>query len=243
MGALRLADAIAVLRSTRSEWHPDWQLFVRLAGEATEVPLTDVLAQQGLEPVLDWSVRHERGIRGVRSYILTDQNERPLWDQPAFPPDDNPGVIVVPWFRDGSEMWLGLQIEYRPLLRDADGHQGAEITAFPRGYAAPGESPKIAAERELLEETSLRALEVTVLGNVVADTAWFPDGPVVCAARITPQTTPIEFDGSHEGVKNVRFEPLKSLVGTLPTRCGFTLAALAYFLEFALQSGWTLKGN
>ena len=69
--------------------------------------------------------------------------------------EHNPAVLLVPLEADGS-LWLVRQ--YRHAA-------GEDLLEFPAGSLEPGEDPAEGAQRELREETGLRADELVDLGG------------------------------------------------------------------------------
>jgi ADP-ribose pyrophosphatase len=73
------------------------------------------------------------------------------------PPDY---VIVLPRLRDGKVV---LVRQYRPVVED-------DVVEIPAGQVDPGESPEVAARRELEEETGCVAGPMVFLGMLHPDT-------------------------------------------------------------------------
>jgi len=83
------------------------------------------------------------------------------------------GAGVLPVHDDGS---VCLIRQLRPAI-------GQELIEIPAGRLSPGEEPLLCAERELLEETGLRAAEFIPLGHIHSSPGVFDEVIHLYAAR------------------------------------------------------------
>ena len=129
------------------------------------------------------------------------------------------GVIIIPRWPDGDyEM---VKIQRVPSM-------GISIE-FPRGGVEPGETPQVAALRELVEETGLRADLRTLhhVGQVFGDTATIDSWCDVFVAQIDPDA-PVQRVAAHEPTEPVRVTTafVAHAIKTNLIRDGLTLSAV-----------------
>ena len=70
--------------------------------------------------------------------------------------------MVVPEFSCGGVMLEGSKV----LLVQVKSMKGRKIWSFPKGHIEPGETPRQAALREVLEETGYKAQNMIYLGKI-----------------------------------------------------------------------------
>lgn len=83
------------------------------------------------------------------------------------------GAGILPVHDDGS---VSLIRQFRPAA-------GQQLIEIPAGRLAPGEEPLLCAERELMEETGLRAAEFIPLGRIHSSPGVFDEVVHLFAAR------------------------------------------------------------
>jgi 8-oxo-dGTP pyrophosphatase MutT (NUDIX family) len=104
------------------------------------------------------------------------------------------------------------------LLREPTNHFGGYAWTFPKGKADPGESPEMAALREVLEETGCEAqILARIPGDFTGDTSrnhYFLMVEVVPGASLTAH------DGETAQIRWVSFEEAKALISQTPNLKG-----------------------
>lgn len=129
------------------------------------------------------------------------------------------GVVAVPTLADGRLMLAHLK-------RRAIGGMSLE---FPRGAIDPGESPRDAAVRELLEETGWQAREVKDLGLLHSNTSLIASAVAVCQVLIDDQTAG-DTDGEVDELLWVTRQELMRLIASGKITDGHTLSAAMLLL-------------
>lgn len=155
-----VSDALGKARHPRGQFiEPAWQLFIRPRGEPS---LRNIVSFEGVGAIDDWEVMNTQFGRVFGTVVSVDG--RPAWDQygieegPLRPPPGPPGVprrdalggaVVVPYMRtSGGGCLVGVIRHERPL-------PGITTVELPRGFAEPGETARIAAISEMIEEFSV----------------------------------------------------------------------------------------
>jgi len=150
-----------------------------------------------------------RGTRAER-YII----EAPDW------------VTAVPVVKKEGRDFCLMVKQYR--------HGSRSVTwEFPAGTVDPGEEPKAAMTRELLEETGGRAARLTLLGQVNPNSAFMTNTQYIYCAE------DIEFTGTqdldeHEEIEFflLPLEEVRERMGKKPLDNGTMMTALGFFLRW-----------
>lgn len=103
---------------------------------------------------------------------------------------------------------------------------GRQLWEFPRGQADEGDtSPEATAQRELLEETGMTALETLHLGQIWPESGLCADAVNVVLVRVDAQApaAPAEY----EQLRWVEFSDLGVEIAEDRVRDGITISALA----------------
>ncbi|MFZ3452516.1 NUDIX hydrolase [Arthrobacter sp. 7Tela_A1] len=125
------------------------------------------------------------------------------------------GAVAV--VLDGTQV-LFIDAE-RPVI-------GRTLRELPRGQAdAADSSPTVTAERELLEETGLTALDSTLLGQIWAESGLCADAVNVVLIRVDRrrEQSPAEYSAMHW----IERERLSQEIASGRIRDGITISALA----------------
>lgn len=164
----------------------------------------------------------------------------PLYDIPAWA--EPPGAIVVPVTIDQR---LVLIENVRPVPPAEGGRgvyppedlgrQGRVSLEFPRGFPLPGEPPHEAARREAEEETGLRVVDVTQIGECNPNTTYFLTNLPVFLARMESAPVAARVD-AHEEIRALHLlspSQVLALVAEDKIVCALTKAALVHYLARA----------
>lgn len=147
-------------------------------------------------------------------------------------------VTVVPWLqnRDGGQQFIMVE-QYR--------HGSNKVTfEFPAGTIDPGEAPRRAAERELLEETGYTAGTLIPLGDVSPNPAFMNNRVHVFLASGLKWQAEQNLD-EHEQIR-CHFEPVEKVyrqMGSGAYDNGVMVIALEFFsryMEYGISGGQTL---
>nr|WP_290666063.1 HD domain-containing protein [Ardenticatena sp.] len=171
---VKLADRLDNVRYLHTACDPRWARAYRAETRRWLVPLADrtdawfaahLRSYVGDETLQPWETRATRTLYAAEPWLtlVADTIER-VPDDPApiapFYRIQSPEyVLVVPRFADGRYLTLR---QYRHGM-------GCIFHQFPAGVVDAGETPRVAAERELLEETGYTAARWVALGAYVVD--------------------------------------------------------------------------
>lgn len=137
-------------------------------------------------------------------------------------------VVIIPWFRDqkGNPCFI-MEKQYR--------HGSDSITVeFPAGIVEKGEKPEIAALRELLEETGMKAKKLTLLGNVSPNPAFMDNRQFFFLAEELEIVSGQELDENEIiDVFSISVEDVINNMGKGHYDNGIMMAALGFFLREA----------
>lgn len=156
-------------------------------------------------------------------YTSADGTSRPYTyvDMPV-------GVVVLPLLDSGSVLML---VQERPL---AD----CRLLELPAGRAEPGETPNMAAQRELLEETGYQA------NGLVPLTSFYPSNGATTEVVYAFAATELEHvnreaagDSGEAAIEIVRLAKLRDLLYRHELAGASTIVATAYFLLFGAGGG------
>jgi ADP-ribose pyrophosphatase len=126
------------------------------------------------------------------------------------------GAAILPWHEDGT---ITLIRQLRPAVGDF-------LLELPAGRLSPGEDPKLAAERELIEETGLVASSIMSLGVLHSSPGVFDE--VIHLYLATELTQGEAAPEAYEDISCVRLplEEALNLAALGGITDGKTLAAL-----------------
>ncbi len=127
------------------------------------------------------------------------------------------GAGILPVHDDGS---VSLIRQLRPAI-------GQHLIEIPAGRLAPGEEPLLCAERELLEETGLRAAEFIPLGHIYSSPGVFDEVIHLYAARNLTEGMAQPEDDEEIELFRIGFQEAKAMVADGRINDAKTVAAIA----------------
>ena len=139
-------------------------------------------------------------------------------------------ITVIPWYRDeqGRAMFV-MEQQFR--------HGSGTITReFPAGLVEKGEDPKVAAARELLEETGSKAEKLEEIGCVSPNSAFMGNRSHFYLAEQLRHVEGQKLDPNEQlDVFSVPVEEVLRDIGTGMYDNGIMLMAVCFFLKEAVK--------
>lgn len=177
----------------------------------------------------------------VERVVVCNDDGSPKFDQPQFelgPADDQDkrslsiGSVVVPYYREGGELYFGLLERIRPLVRDPEtGEQGSCVFYEPvSGYLKPSKSPEDTAIDEVAEETGMVVERLRKLSDTYPFSSFVINHNSLFVAEVEPPPKDYSKPETEEpimGVKFYRFDDIIRIIKAGKMRCdGEAKAAL-----------------
>ncbi|MCI6674852.1 MAG: NUDIX hydrolase [Sphaerochaetaceae bacterium] len=135
-------------------------------------------------------------------------------------------ITVIPWYRneEGKAMFV-MEQQFR--------HGSATVTReFPAGLVEKGEDPKVAAARELLEETGSKAEKLEEIGNVSPNSAFMGNRSHFYLAEGLSHVEGQNLDPNEQlDVLSIPVEEVLRDIGTGMYDNGIMLMAACFFLK------------
>jgi ADP-ribose pyrophosphatase len=142
------------------------------------------------------------------------------------------GAGVLPVHDDGR---VSLIRQFRPAI-------GRYLIEIPAGRLAPGEEPLLCAERELLEETGLRAAEFIPLGHIYSSPGVFDEVVHLYAARDLIEGAPQPEEDEEMELFRVDFREAHAMVADGRISDAKTMAAITRWGTMGGSSGTAVEG-
>lgn len=189
----------------------------------------------------DKVMQHIDGLGQIIHVAICRDDGTPMWDQPIFV-EQRGGITVV--MNDKGEVGM-IEVE-RPVIRSVEGFDymdfdptalGRPSWEFPRGFPKKGETTEQTAAREAGEELGSPIKEIVKLGEVSANTTYFPIPQPVYLAMLDDSFTGTIPPDINEKILQVSWkseEQFSQMVRDGQIVCGLTLAAWAMLMNSAV---------
>ena len=172
----------------------------------------------------------------IEQIAVCKDDETPAYD--SYQISEVGSAIIVPYYRKGNTLFIGLIDELRSVVKDKNGNQGSMVLrGVPRGFKNQDETGEEAAIRELGEETRAVVKKLTFIGMINPNTSFYTtSGIPAFKAEVDPEKiSELKPDAGEKIIKSQYYpieETLKEIRGNISkkeTNCGMSLSALFLF--------------